>query len=718
MPLLRLTIDQHTSELWDSSKRRVLAAISSGIQRLEWTYRIAEGGFWGGTVVCKLNPDGKPYDDLVRRGLSGVARIYWIRDETDADAFEDEAELLWFGIAEDAKTKRNDSLVELKLRGVGQFLKSILVTKDFTGKKLGEAVKAVLDDVIAADGSPVTAKDVDLGGVAQRRVSLEFDRVPADRVLRELADHAGGPSRVAWGVRSDADSDDMGTAYFKLWAGHLYEKDVTVERRIYTVPGSAVIKRQVSTVSSDIVNSVTVLGAEIDQRIQRSGKRFYEATVEAKDSINRFGRREKFIEDSGLRSDGQCALLAASVVKERGNRRMEIDAEALIELKDRSTADGEHFGVLQRTIKWPGTITLIRDSDKPYIPWGDSQEVYHATRQTGSKNFLTIDTSAAPTGTDEPLFDLTTGLTSGAKRLYLMLCRRPSTATPLININVIELDQGIGAGWTVAGANWRLTIYKRNTSGNWVSVATSTAFTTAQLAEERTVAIRVEYVSSTQFKVYAYQYRTGTGTVGIIPATTITHSTIYASAGQSRIYLNAMGSTAADTFYAAANGDSQEVEIGYFAVLKDWTGTVTSLMDDIALKQFPFKLYPNLALLTNFGQQKAGKGMVRYAFGQSTREIGFDAEATGSGSNSQFEERTAAFTSFRTHSWLLGNDLASRALGTQLELLPFKATVKYGGPSAPLRVRISGESGSRLATDAISAISESVAKAQENQRNG
>jgi hypothetical protein len=713
VPLLRLTIDQHSSDLWSSSKRRLLAAVSSGIQRLEWTYRIAEGGFWDGSLVCKLNPDGKPYDDLVRRGLSGVARIYWIRDETDSAAVEDESELLWFGIAEDAKTKRNDSLVELKLRGVGQFLKTILITKDFTGKKLGEAVKAVLDDVIAADGSPVTAKDVDLGGVSQRRVSLEFDRVPADRVLRELADHAGGPARAAWGIRSDADSDDMGTAYFKLWAGHLYEKDVTVERRIFTVPGSSVIKREVST-----VNSVTVLGAEIDQRIQRSGKRFYEATVEAKDSINRFGRREKFIEDSGLRSDGQCALLAASIVKERGNRRMEIEAEALIELKDRSTAAGEHFGVLQRSIKWPGTVTLIRDSSRPYIPWGDSQEVYHATRQTGSKNFLTIDTSAAPTGTDEPLFDLTTGLTSGAKRLYLMLTTRSAVVAPLINLNVIELDQGLGAGWTAAGANWRLTIYKRNSAGSWVSVATSTAFTTAQLAEERTVAIRVEYVSGTQFKVAGYQYRTATGAVNIIPSTNVTHSTIYASAGQDRIYVNAMGSSALDTFAGATNGDSQELELGYLAVLKDWDGAVTDLMDDVGLMQFPFKLYPKLALLTNFGQQKAGKGMVRYAFGQSAREIGFDAEATGSGSNSQFEERTAAFTSFRTYSWLLGNELASRALGTQLELLPFKATVKYGGPGAPLRLRISGESGSRLATDAISAISESVSKAQENQRNG
>jgi hypothetical protein len=717
MPLLRLTVDQHTSELWNSSKRRLLAAVSSGIRKLEWSYRVAEGGQWDGVVVCKLNPDGKPYDDLVRRGLSGVARIWWVRDETDSTAVDDEAELLWMGLAEDAKVVTDSSLVELKLRGVGQFLETVLITRDFSGRKLGLAVQDVMDDIIAATGSPVTAKDVDLGGVASRRVSLEYDRTPADRVLRELAELAGGPGRVCWGIRTDTDSADMGTGYFKLWTGHLWEKDSGTEDRIFSIPGQWVRRHKTSTISSDIVNAVTVVGAEIKQRQVEADRRFYEASVEAADSVKRFGRREKFLEDSGLRSDGQCALVAAAMVKERGNRRMEVDLELQVPLKDRLTASGEYHGLLQRTLKWPGTLTVVRDEEATRIPWGDTQNVYHAVRATGAKNYLSIDVGSAPTGSDAPLFDLTAALGSTDKRLYLLLNKRPTLTAPLVGVNVIELEGALGAAWVQAGANWRLAILKKDASGTWVSVGTSTAFTAAQLAEEHTIGIVVEYQSATQFKVSAYLYRVATGTTNIFAATNIAHSTIWGSSGQTRIYVNAAGSTGIDTFPAGAYGDSQELELGYLAVLRDWSGTVTALMDDIALQAFPFRRYGDLVLHTNFGQTKAGKGLVRYAYGQTTRTIGFDADPKGNSSESVIQEETSAFTSFRSYSWLLGNELASRVMGTHLELLPFKGTVRYGGPEAPLRVRLSGETGSRLATEAIRGLGESIAKAQENQRN-
>lgn len=722
MAFLKLTVDQHAADLWDVTQRHALLNTSRGIESLEWTYKVADGGYWDGKVTLRLDPSGRSYDWLVRMGLVGVARIWWVRDEGDASGVDDASELLWLGILEDAREVAGTELVEFQLRGVGQFLEDILITRSFEGEKIGDAVKAVLDDVIAASGSPVTGKDVDISGACQRRITMEFDGVPARRALKDLAAQAGGQQRIAWGVRTGDDSDDQGIAYFKLWTGHLWEKDSTVEDRSFSIPASGIVKKEVITEISDIVNAVTVIGGEIPQHEDAAERKFFTATAEAKDSVLRYGRRETVIEDSDLVSDGQCALVAAAELKEKANRSVEVSLDALVDLQDKSTGSNEAQGLIQSTLKWPGTLTVARDENRPFSAWGDSQDVYHAERDTSDKSYLRIDTDAAPGGSDAPLKDLTSAWSPGDERLYWQLQTRPTPVTPFVALNVMELDRAVGLVWLKSGGGgWLLRFVYRDASHNWVLAGSGTTTRSdAELANPHLVGLKVVYQSATQFVVRGYHYDTANGAVALTDAQILNHADISSQATTDRIYVNAVASTGIDSFYAPADGDSQDGEFGYFAAMGGVPNgaTFTSFLDDIGLKHFPYKHYDHLLLHTNFGQQKAGKGFVRFAYPQTDMPGKFAAEPMGAAGKSEIISVPAAFNSFRAYSWMLGSGLGKKTYGTHLEILPVKANIKYGGPESPLSIKISGKTGARLITDSMRSLGDNLKQVREKARSG
>lgn len=682
--------------------------------------RIAEGGYWSGTAKVKLDPSGPAYAQLVTEGLSGVARIWWIRDDEDAAGVDDEVDLLWMGLAEDAQTQAQSNTVEFSLRGIGQFLRTIPITRTFTGEKLGAAVAAVFDDVIASTGSPLTDHDVDLGGVCARRVSIEFDATPADRVLRELAQQAGGPARIAWGVRTSDDSDDMGIGYFKLWEGHHYQKTTGDQNPIDEVSEGNILSKKVTSVSSDIRNVVQVFGKEIEQTAADAPKVFLESTVEAKGSVNQFGRRQEIIFDTSLETVGQCALVAAGKVMERGSRLIDADLDLILPMDNKDRATGKAWNLLTRTLKFPAKIVPIRDRNIEYLPWGDDRKIYAAIRNTSAHSYAKIDLSNAPTArADAPLLDLTSAWSIGEQRAISLLQNRPSMVAPSgPGVFIAEWDRGLALVWIPSASDWKLGVIYRNAAGNWTLLALAgTVRTSAELANDHTVCLRVRYLSGTQVEVMAYHRDVANGTVLLVGVTAINNSAFSATGTTDRIYVNAAASSGIDTFPGATKGDSGTCKTVSVVITGSKPGAFPDFLTDIGANTFPFKFYPHLLLQSNFGNLVGGVGSTRYSYGQTAKLSEFNFEPLGDAAKSEIIEDATAFSLHRGYSWRLGTATYSREYGGHFELFPFRAKMKYSGKGAALRIRLTGESGSRTATGFIEAMTDQIQKANEASRN-
>lgn len=720
MPRLRLVIDKPSPDLWSASSREVMVSATSNLSKLEWAYRVADGGCWNGKAEIVLPDGGYAWTRLVEQGATGLAWIYWDRDEGDASALDEETDLLWFGIAEDAEAARGGNTVELRLRGAGRFLKQFTYTGDHEAESIHAIADAAIQAVIDEGDSPITALDTDNAGALLRKVSISFENATLDVVLKKLADLAGGPTEVAWGVRPSADSDNFGTAYLKLWTGHLYEKDASVDRTAASVDQAQLYAYDISAKNSDIYNHITVIGDEIDGDPNDTGRTFYEAVATSPESIVQFGLRKKVVRESSLTNDGQCALLAAGIAASLGARRIMGSVKLFDAMSGYATLGGatDKANNIVTRLKNPAKILIVRDKDKPYIAWGDSQTIYSAERNASTARFSTIDTANGPTGADIVIQDPKT-LAVGNKRLYELTRTQTSVAYSTTGPYIMEVEGRLSMFYYPSGGNWKLGIGYKNTGGAWVSFGLSAATrTAAQLAAEHTVALEVRYASASNMTLAAY-WSNGTTTTQMLTGT-LAYASLYGTGTPQKIIVNGM---AWNGSAPAPAGDCSGADYSQVIIWRDWdeTGanTTTTFLDAHANETAPFKHWADLVLMTNAGLTDAStppNGWVRYAFGNATLDGEYIWAPSYSGSESVFEAGTAF--SRRNYSWQLGDGDNARPLGTHIELRPLQARFKHSGDASPLQIEISAESSSRKASDTIEELIERVTEAEENARKG
>ena len=723
MAQLRLVVDRPTSDLWDDAERRAMLSAGGSISLLEWENRIAEGGLWQGKAKVRVLEDGPSWDRLVRGGATGLAWIYWDRDLSAADGLDEETDLLWFGVAEDARVSRDGNEVALRLRGAGQFLKQSTYTGDHEAESIHDIADAVLDSMIPVgsggtglDDTPVKAKDTDDAGTLSRKVSIAFDHTPVSRALKQLAALAGGPSRVAWGVRPATASSSFGVGYMKLWAGHLYEKEASTDRRMFTLERGQVASYHVEARNSDVRNVVTVIGDELGLDPDDTAREFHSATAECEESIKLYGRRAATIRDSSLQTDGQCALVAAGECQASASRRVRAKVKALVRMTDVVTVGASSvYGLVQTALKVPAKVVTVRDRNRPLRFWGDSQQVYHAERDASTARYLEVETASGPTGADLVIQDPAT-LGSGDKRLYEVTRVQTDNNYSTTGLYILEVDERLGLFYFPSGGAWKLGIGYKNSGGTWVSFGVSAATrSNAQIAAEHTVALEVAYQSGTNMGLAAY-WGDGTTTTQMLTGA-LAYSSIYSTGTPSRILLNGMGSAGAAPLPA---GDCSGADYSQLLVWRAWSGATATFLNNHGNQGPPFKRLGDLVLATNFGLTEGGaatdSGQARYAFGQTTRPRGWDAEPKNAGATSQFED-AATFTR-RNHAWACGDDLAPAEYGTHLDLLPMRARFGYRGPDAPLSVKLEGEGGTRPASEAILLAAEAAAATEEITRKG
>ncbi len=721
MPRVRLVIDRPTTDLWSDSTRRSMLNLTANLSDLEWSYRVADGGCWAGKAEFTLPEDGFAWKRLVEQGASGLAWIYHDRSEDDASEIDEDTDLLWFGIAEDAIASRGGNAVELKLRGAGQFLKQYTYTATHKAESIHTIADAAIQAVIDEGESPITAMDTDNAGVLQKKVSVEFENDPLDRVLKTLADLAGGPAMVAWGVRPSSASSSFGTAYLKLNTGHLYEKDNSASRDIFTVDQAQIYDYELEARNSDIRNHIVVIGDQIENDHRDDNKDFYTAEVESGDSIEQFGRRKKVVRDSSLKTDGQCALLAAGTCKNLAARRIAAKARFTLAMNGNLTEGGatDKAKSLLYHLKNAGRLVVIRDKDKAFSAFGDSRNVLSITRNASTARYATIDTSNGPTDSDEVIQD-PASLAASDKRLYeftRIQTGTTSTSSPA-TLYIAEIEDRLGVAWYASGANWKMLLAKRDNTGTWGVIGTSSVtVTTAKIQAEHTVALEVRYNAVGSITVAGY-FSDGTTTTQMI-SSTVTLATLYGMGTPRTLYVNATASSAGP----APAGDCAAADYSQVLVWKDWdeTGgnTTATFLDAHANESAPFQRWGDLVLMTNASDRDSSSpanAWVRYAFGNSTLDGEYAWTPSYDGGEVAWEDSTDF--SHRKHTWRLGTGSSALPFGTHLEIVAMRAKVKHTGADSPLQITLTGEAGTRLTPDVFEDIIDRVTIAEGNQRKG
>lgn len=729
MTRLRLAIDLPTADLWSDSARRSMLNVSENLSKLEWEYRPAKGGAWKGRAVAKLLEDGPAWDRLVRGGASGLAWIYWDRDPNAADGLDESTDLLWFGLAEDAAVDRDGSTVSFNLRGAGEFLKRSIYTGTHRGESIHDIADAIFDSMIptdsggtGADDNPVKAKDTDNVGGLLRKVSIDFDAAKVDRCLSQLAALAGGPSRVAWGVRPGATSSAFGVAYFKAITGDLYEKEASLDRRMFSIAAGELRGYSVEAKNSDVENVVTVIGDELELDPDQTARRFYSATSICQESVELYGRRATIVRESSLQTDGQCALVAAGECQARASRKVLAKVDASIVLANRVTVGpSSRLGLIQTALKSAGKLVTVRDRQRPLRFWGDSRKAYHAERDASTARYLDVDTSSGPTGSDLVVQDVH-NLVANDQRLYVLKGARGSVAYTSQGLDVFEIEKRHLLLWSEtspASGVWRLVIGKRNAAGSWVSLVTSggTTRTTAQLLAAHTLALEIKYSSAANYTATAY-WSDG-GTVTQMATATEAKANVSTTGTPAHLLVNG-GASGVGVLTPTVAGDCGSADYGVLEVWRDWSGTAAAFLATHDNEPAPFKRFGDLVLHTNFGitadGTATGAAQVRYAFGQATRPFGFDATPINAAASSQFEDVTTLLR--RNYAWALGDDLAPAEYGTHLGIIPTRARVRYSGADLPVLLALEGEGGTRPASEYVQSAAEAAAKTEEITRKG
>lgn len=707
MPRIRLVIDEPTSDLWDDAERRAMLSASANLVDLRWEYRVAEGGCWGARATLDLPAGSYVRQRLVDQGKAGLAWICWDRDETTA-APDEETDLLWFGLVEDAATARAGDLVEIELRGAGEFLRDTLYTGTHKGVSIHDIADAIFDAAIADAQNPITAKDTDNAGALLRKVSIEFTRERADKALQKLAALAGGPAMVCWGTRPSAASSAFGTGYFQLYAGHLYEKDASVDRRAFSVDRSQIIDYESNAKSSEVINHVTVVGGEIEGDPLSDTREFYSGVAYSQASINRYGLRKKTIYDTSLSSDGQCALVASGKCRDSASRRIEARAEIVDEMSNRIvTGAPKYYGLVQTAAKWPARIVTLRDQARSFRAWGDSQKVYRALRDASTARYSTVETANGPTGADIVIQDPKT-LASGNKRLYEITRVQTDAAYTTTGPYIMEVDERLSLFYFPSAGAWKLGIGYKNIGGTWTSFGLSTATrSNAQIGAEHTVALEVAYQSGTLMGLAAY-WGDGTTTTQMLTGT-LAYSSIYGTGTPTRILLNGMGSSGGAP---APAGDCSGADYSQLLVWRAWSGTTASFLNAHRNQTAPFQRWGDLVLMANPAITNGTSAWVRYAFGNATLAGEYAWTPGNAGASSLFA--TGSAFSRRNYAWMLGDEEHSATMGTHYEVAMEKVRCDFGGRDAPLRIKITGAGATPLASEQTADLAKRIDEAQEN----
>jgi len=711
---LKLIIGGPSSDIFTLSNQRVALVAEHSLAGLKWKFNLAEGGLGSGEALVQMDRSSAVYDLLVRRGQAGVARIVWIRDEVTAGNYDVETDLLWIGLVEDAEVERYSNIVKFRLRGAGSVLEDLTFTGSFNGEKITDVAHQVLAATIRS-GSFISFRDVDAGGVLQRRVTKTYDRTSVAKILTELAEAAGGPSMVAWGVRPpDNGATQQAIAYFKVFGAHLYSKDsgAADPPRAFAIGGSMALSKTLQFTTSDIRNVVTVIGDRLEGR-PGEAIRYVSASALSQDSIGRYGARYLTVQDSALKTEGQCSAVAAGKVIELASRRVETELEALVTMRNAPTKNGKARNLVNDTILRPGKVFTVRDEGENFVPWGDNRKVLSTVRNVGTPEFLRVDLTSAPS-TDAPLVDLKTGLGSGVARIYVVQQARPAMVTPTTGVSVLELDRAIAVAWEEsAPAVWKLATYYRNAAHAWTALGLSTAtYTTAQLADVHLVALEVSRNSGTVHNVKTWVWRSAVAV--LMTSDTLTASLVSSEATTSSLYVNATRTSAVDT--PAAGGDSQAAETLWLAAFKTWPAGVTEIdqLQAIGSGRPPWKRYRDMVLLSDFPKYDAAGGLVlfRYSFNQVARRTAFDGVLVA---GATVADASSAFFA-RNYDWQLGGGPYRRTLGTHVEIFPAGVEFQYGGPRGKLYLRVSGATGARTASAALQEIAVAIQEAQENAR--
>ena len=714
---LKLVVNGPSTNIYTLSNHRIALHAEHSLSDLRWNFALAEGGLLDGEARVKMDPDSAVYDQIVRRGQSGVASIIWVRDEATGANYDAETDMFWIGLVEDAEVERLSNLVRFRLRGAGSILEDLTFTGEFNGEKITDVAYEVLAAAVAT-GSLVSTREVDTGGVLQRRITKSYDRTPVAKILKELAEAAGGPAMVAWGVRPpDNAATETGVAYFKIFGAHLYEKDsgAVDPPRAFSLGARMAATKRLEFITSEIKNVVTVIGDRLKSRPDEA-RANVAATAQSQDSIGRYGRRYLTLQDTSLNNEGQCAAVAAGKVIELASRRVETTVEGYVPLTNAPSITEKAKNFVNDTILRPGKVFTVRDEGENFMAWGDNQLALITDRDATVPEFLRIEFTDPPT-TDPPMIDLNGSMGSGNARIFIVLQRRPAMVSPVVGAAVMELDRGIGVAWreTGAGTNvWKLATLYRDAAHAWTLLGQSTTtYTTAELATAHLIALEVSYNSATVHNVKTWIMRSGTAVA--MTNHTLAAANISNTHTANRIYLNAVGTTAVDT--PTNNGDCFATETLWLAAYKTWPSgvSVTTHLQNIGLGRPPWRRYRDMILMTDFGKYDDDNQLtlVRYAFTQVLRRAAWDGYLIGGST-------IAAATSFtaRNYSWLLGSGTYGHKLGTHVEVVPAEVEFRYGGPEAKLHVEIEGSTGARTASAALQELAIAVQEAQENARKG
>jgi len=739
MTRLRLDIDLPRSLLWQKTEARqtLISAGGNSLLELNLQTKPTTGGLWSGKARIKIARDSPAWRTLVEDGVSGVAWVYWERDESVAANHEKDTDLLWLGVADGASSEGGDSeVVTVSLKGAGEFLKDSTYTGTHTNATIASIATAIYLQLTNSTLSPVDFYDVETTGVMAKKITTDWDNAPVDRCLKELAAYAGGSGQAIWGIEPSTSANVFGRAYFRLWRGHAWEKLTATDGRSFSLDKSEATKLDVRANSKGIINSVTVIGKERSYSTA-DAKAFYEATSKNTESANRHGLRRSIIVDSALDSEGLCALKAEAVVRSRANRGISARAAAQVELENNTTVTGKAENIVSSQIMRPGAVTSVRDGN-PGLVWGDSKRVYCATRNTAggqAGSFLHIDVSNAPAveglnGT-APILDINGGLVDGEKRLYVCRMKRPTVVAgaQTQGLNCFELDRRHGLLWVNTGgatgsaSTWRLGIGRHNGT-EWLPMLPldGATATTAQISSEHIIALELSYYSATQYRAKSwFSYDPDPVVLGVMMEDNIENYVTVNSGGGDAIFLNALLTNGTDP---ALKGDCFSADYGGFEIYRTWQKSddtdiatnsfIQNIWDGVPARRLGQDVVMQLQPGLIDDQTSAGLGWVRYAYGQTTRPGGFDARTRGATTHSAWNENTTM--AWPAYSWACGSQLAPTVYGSHTEIMASSASIDWKGDESPLSLNITGAGGIKPATDEIEAVADAVDASDENER--
>ena len=344
-----IMLDEPSDDPFDSTKRRSLGAFSANIISCDWKYKPSNGGM----IDAKIKMRVKRGTDLRERfdtSQVGLATIYrgnhltelpisgsYIGITADFDTNE-RSYLMFQGMVENPESDSTSDIVEFKIRGFGKSLGDIEYTGTFTNASIGDIFTTVMTEVIARDNQPIksfvtedmtiTSNVPDSRHVLHRILvgEREYKNASVKKILKDLQEAAGGRGAVTFGVRCGATSDSFGEAYLLEWRGKQwtpsYQLDEDDLDEVSHVPKSRLTDYQLKVDTSNIKNSVTVYGAELDNSQDN-----YVASSEVLVSVKEHGRRHAVVVNTDLTSESACLEYAAAWLQENSARELSVDFE-------------------------------------------------------------------------------------------------------------------------------------------------------------------------------------------------------------------------------------------------------------------------------------------------------------------------------------------------------------------------------------------------------